>query len=85
MCIVKKKKKKNFRTEDERIVRLEKELTLTELSLRENPKSYYVWNQRVWILEQLPKPNYKRELELCNKCLNLDERNCKSFKNDVYL
>ncbi|XP_023245140.1 geranylgeranyl transferase type-2 subunit alpha [Copidosoma floridanum] len=62
-------------SDEDRVERLEKELILTESSLRENPKSYCVWHQRTWIIEQLPNPNYKRELELCKKCLNLDERN----------
>lgn len=66
----------NYRSDEKRVEKLEKELSLTETSLRENPKSYCVWHQRTWVIEHLPNPNWKREIELCNRCLNLDERNC---------
>ncbi|XP_076548527.1 rab geranylgeranyltransferase subunit alpha isoform X2 [Osmia lignaria lignaria] len=51
------------------------ELTLTENCLKENPKSYYVWYQRIWIINYFGDCDWKKELMLCTKCLNLDERN----------
>lgn len=53
------------------------ELLLTENCLKQNPKSYWVWYQRIWIMNHLMECDWKKELMLCNKCLNLDDRNCK--------
>ncbi|XP_011495151.1 PREDICTED: geranylgeranyl transferase type-2 subunit alpha [Ceratosolen solmsi marchali] len=55
--------------------KLENELFLTEISLKENPKSYCVWFHRTWVIHQLSDPDWKKELKLCNKCLDVDERN----------
>ena len=54
-----------------------KELDLFMQLIRINPKSYWMWNHRRWILETMPKPNWAAELGLVEKLLALDARNCK--------
>jgi len=65
------------RTKDEMQTSLEGELQFLEQCLRVNPKSYGVWQHRAWVLEAVPQSRWAQELELCNKFLNYDERNCK--------
>ena len=55
----------------------EKELHFVEQCLRMNPKCYSSWHQRCWIMDKMEAPDWKRELDLCNKYLEYDERNCK--------
>ncbi|XP_017756482.1 PREDICTED: geranylgeranyl transferase type-2 subunit alpha-like [Eufriesea mexicana] len=61
------------------------ELTLTENCLKQNPKSYWVWYQRIWIMNHLVDCDWKKELMLCTKCLNLDDRNfhCWNYREFV--
>ncbi|XP_057328588.1 geranylgeranyl transferase type-2 subunit alpha [Microplitis mediator] len=67
--------KKREWCQEEYIELLNKELILTENCLHKNPKSYNLWHQRHWVIHRLPEAKWKSELELCNKCLNLDDRN----------
>ena len=61
------------------------ELRLTEDCLKQNPKSYWVWYQRIWIMNHLVNCDWKRELMLCTKYLNLDDRNfhCWNYREFV--
>jgi len=54
---------------------LSKELDLTQQCLMTNPKSYGAWHHREWSLVTMDKPDWSREIGLCNKFLQLDERN----------
>lgn len=57
----------------------DKDLGFTELCLAVQPKSYGAWHHRSWILENSPKPDWNREVNLCTLFLKKDERNCKSL------
>uniref|UniRef100_H3DJU0 Geranylgeranyl transferase type-2 subunit alpha n=1 Tax=Tetraodon nigroviridis TaxID=99883 RepID=H3DJU0_TETNG len=53
----------------------EAELLFLESCLKINPKSYGSWHHRCWVSTRLPRPDWTRELSLCNQCLSLDDRN----------
>ncbi|KAL9556249.1 hypothetical protein MBANPS3_001974 [Mucor bainieri] len=52
-----------------------KELTLFLQLIRKNPKSYWMWNHRIWCLQHMPKPDWQAELGLVEKMLTMDARN----------
>ncbi|XP_059140969.1 geranylgeranyl transferase type-2 subunit alpha-like [Physella acuta] len=51
------------------------ELQFLETCLKINPKSYGSWHQRCFVMDNMPDPDWNRELELCNQFLQYDERN----------
>jgi len=62
-----------------------KELELTEFCIKVNSKSYNSWFQRSWVLDLSQEIDFQRELALCNKCLDLDDRNfhCWDYRRTV--
>lgn len=64
--------------EDKKKKVLEAEVGLTATALQRNPKSYCAWFQRQWIVTLAEAP-LDRELGLCAKFLEADERNCKAW------
>uniref|UniRef100_A0A8C2YVT5 Geranylgeranyl transferase type-2 subunit alpha n=1 Tax=Cyclopterus lumpus TaxID=8103 RepID=A0A8C2YVT5_CYCLU len=63
------------RDEDEVQKIYEAELSFLESCLKVNPKSYGSWHHRGWVSNRLPRPDWARELGLCDRCLSLDDRN----------
>jgi len=62
-----------------------KELDLTQHCIRVNSKSYNSWFQRSWVLDLVQQIDYQKELALCDKCLDLDDRNfhCWDYRRTV--
>ena len=71
------------------------ELMFTMEQLKRFPKVYWIWNHRVWLLQNYPIAGaeiWKRELAIVNKMLQLDEyklsrlalqkNNCWSYRKD---
>ncbi|ODV62615.1 Rab geranylgeranyltransferase BET4 [Ascoidea rubescens DSM 1968] len=54
---------------------LERELKFLIVLLKRFPKCYWIWNHRMWCLENNPKPKLNNELAIVNKILSLDSRN----------
>jgi geranylgeranyl transferase type-2 subunit alpha len=48
---------------------------MSDLLLKQYPKSYWLWNHRRWVLENCPVPEWRREVEILNKMLTYDPRN----------
>jgi geranylgeranyl transferase type-2 subunit alpha len=53
------------------------ELLLFLQLIKINPKSYWLWNHRIWCLQTMPKPDWNAELGLVDRMLTMDARNCK--------
>ena len=66
-----------FRSTEELNKLYDEELHFIESCLRVNPKSYGTWDHRTFVMSNIPQADWKRELFLCNKFLEYDERNCK--------
>ncbi|KAF1795045.1 hypothetical protein JG687_00009759 [Phytophthora cactorum] len=71
-------------TEAEMLEMAKTELKLTLDALHRNPKSYSAWFQRKWIIDR-GLGDLKLEIGLCDKLLNLDERNfhCWNYRRHV--
>ncbi|XP_023693475.1 geranylgeranyl transferase type-2 subunit alpha [Paramormyrops kingsleyae] len=63
------------RSEDEVQRLYEEELNFLETCLKMNPKSYGSWHHRGWVSSRLPRPDWARELGLCDRYLYHDDRN----------
>ncbi|RMX68366.1 hypothetical protein KXD40_008696 [Peronospora effusa] len=76
------KKSKNPVTEMQKMANIELKLTLD--ALQRNPKSYSTWFQRKWIIDR-GLGDLKKEIGLCDKLLDLDERNfhCWTYRRHV--
>lgn len=51
------------------------ELNFIDSSLVNNPKSYCLWEHRVFCMRRMPDPDWATELKLTSKFLEYDERN----------
>lgn len=74
-----------FRSEEQQVELYEHELKFLQNCLHVNPKSYGVWEHRRFSLRNMPNPDWKRDLKLCNQFLTFDPRNCKSFLKKMKL
>ncbi|KAJ2737287.1 Rab geranylgeranyltransferase [Coemansia sp. BCRC 34962] len=54
---------------------LESELDFLFEIIRKNVKSYWMWNHRVWTLNSMPQADWRKELALVARLLDLDARN----------
>lgn len=54
---------------------LKKELNFLNECLKSNPKSYGSWQHRCFVMNTMNLPDWKAELDLCSKFLEIDDRN----------
>ncbi|CCH40862.1 Geranylgeranyl transferase type-2 subunit alpha [Wickerhamomyces ciferrii] len=62
-------------SKEELIEFFNKELGFIMMKLKEYPKVYWIWNHRVWILENHPQVDWEFELGIVSKLLTMDSRN----------
>ncbi|PRP79859.1 protein geranylgeranyltransferase type II [Planoprotostelium fungivorum] len=51
------------------------ELQFIQNAIMANPKSYWAWFHRKWIISRMSQPSYTKEIFLCNQLLEKDTRN----------
>jgi len=69
-------KKMEERNDEEEIQSLySTELDFIDATLVHNPKSYCLWEHRVFCMRRMPDPDWSTELKLTSKFLEYDERN----------
>lgn len=82
------------KSEDEMIKLLSNEMTLTDVALKKNPKSYSCWHHRRWCLlkaealklnTKLAQLTFENEMKLCNVYLDLDARNFHCWRHRLFL
>ncbi|KAI8829146.1 hypothetical protein BJ741DRAFT_624177, partial [Chytriomyces cf. hyalinus JEL632] len=61
--------------EKDRVLLGKKDLKLLEKLIRIHPKSYWLWVHRRWVLENMPSPDWDRELLISQMMLDLAARN----------
>ncbi|CUM67822.1 uncharacterized protein PRCAT00005529001 [Priceomyces carsonii] len=67
---------------------LEEDLQMVLAHLKRFPKCYWIWNHRIWCLGQLQKKhlaNWKYELGIVSKLLELDNRNFHGWQYRRYV
>ncbi|CAG8485613.1 26798_t:CDS:2, partial [Dentiscutata erythropus] len=62
-------------SEEEKQQKFSSELLFLQEVFRHNPKSYWIFNHRRWCLDTMPNPDWKSELDLVGKMLDMDARN----------
>jgi geranylgeranyl transferase type-2 subunit alpha len=60
------------------------ELSLSNIAIKKNPKSYGAWYHRQWILDRI-HIDVQSELDLCQEYLKADQRNFHCWKYRRYL
>ncbi|GAA5969469.1 hypothetical protein JCM11641_008124 [Rhodosporidiobolus odoratus] len=64
---------------------LESDLQLCNISLKQNPKNYSVWEHRKWVLETMPDADWGIEMKMVELYLEKDGRNFHSWDYRRYL
>ncbi|KAK4703874.1 geranylgeranyl transferase type-2 subunit alpha, partial [Phenoliferia sp. Uapishka_3] len=64
---------------------LERDLHLTNQSLKQNPKNYSAWEHRKWVLETMPDADWDMEMSMVDLYLKRDARNFHTWNYRRYL